>query len=280
MSSEYAGARAQVTEGLPLAALAASAIAWMALFAATGPHLYTMSMNPGETVGSRLEFLGAWEVMIVAMMLPSSLGFLALFHTATSGSRWSTVRNMALCVGYSLVWAGVGCLAIIASDTLYRSSSLGPWLGAHASILAGCVLALAGCYQFSAIKHRCLAICSHPASFFMRCYRRGTGNALMLGLRYGLVCLGCCWALMTVMVILGGGSLYMMTVLAAIMFAERTMGWSNRFASTIGLTCVALGALVAMSPEAMPAFTQNAASWVSMESIQVGHGGLAFWCHV
>ncbi|HTA98252.1 MAG TPA: DUF2182 domain-containing protein [Solirubrobacteraceae bacterium] len=226
-----------------------------------------------------LEFLSAWEVMVIAMMLPASLGFLALFQTATSGSRFSMTRRTALCLGYSLVWMGVGCVAMIVGDTLYRSDGLSIWLGSHANFLAGGVFALAGCYQFSTLKRRCLVICSHPANFFMRYYRRGMGNALVLGLRYGLVCLGCCWALMVVMVILGGSNLYVMTVLTGIMFAERAMGWNNRVASAVGLACIALGVLVAASPNTMPAFAQNAAGWVNIGSMQLTHHGWTFWCH-
>jgi predicted metal-binding membrane protein len=186
---------------------------------------------------------------------------------------------MAVCFGYLLVWAAVGGVAMLISDTLYRIGSIDIWLNGHANVLAGSVLALAGCYQFSTLKQRCLTVCSYPGSFFMRYYSRGVGNAFTLGLRYGLVCLGCCWALMTVMVVLGGGSLYLMMVLTMIMFAERAMGWTDRFASVVGLACVALGVLVAASPDAIPAFAQNAASWANMGSMQLAHHGWPFWCH-
>lgn len=280
VSSEYVDAKAWVAKSLPLAALGVSAIAWVVLFVSAGSQLYGMPMSPGRTAGSMMEFLGTWEAMITAMMLPSSLPLLTLFQTATSNIRFSMIRRTALCIGYSLTWMGVGCATIIASDTLYRLDSLSIWLGDHANVLAGGTLALAGCYQFSTLKRRCLVLCSHPARFFMRYYRRGTGNAFTLGLRYGLVCLGCCWALMAVMIILGGGSLYMMTILTVIMFAERTMGWNNRFASTVGLACIALGVLIAASPDAMPAFAQNAANWASMGSMQLAHHGWSVWCHV
>jgi predicted metal-binding membrane protein len=268
-----------MVKSLPLAALGASAIVWTGLFAATGSPLFRSSMIPEDTVASKLEFLGAWETMVIAMMLPSSLGFLMVFQTATCGSRFPIVRRTAVCLGYALIWAGVGCIVLLVSDTLYRSESIDVWLGSHASVFAGSVLALAGCYQFSTLKRRCLIVCSHPGIFLMRYYRRGVGNALALGIRYGLVCLGCCWALMTLMVVLGGSSLCLMLVLTVIMFAERAMGWNERFARGVGLACVALGVLVATSPQTMPAFAQNAASWISMGSMQLAHHGWPFWCH-
>jgi predicted metal-binding membrane protein len=279
MSSEYAPMRGGIGRDLPLVALGASVMAWMALVVAAttevGSRLSNSSMAAGSTVGSMLEFLGAWEVMVIAMMLPSSLGFLVLFRAATSGSRLPIVRRTAVCVGYALAWAGVGWVAMIASGTLYRIEGLGAWLGGHPNLLAGSVLLLAGVFQFTALKQRCLAICTHPGSFFMRHYRRGAGNALALGARYGLACVGCCWALMGMMVVAGGGNLYLMVVLSAIMFAERALGWEKRFVAAVGLTCIALGVLLAVSPSVMPLFTHNAERWVDMGSMQLPHG---LWC--
>jgi predicted metal-binding membrane protein len=271
-----------VARNLPLTAVAASVLAWTALLAAatsnTGSRLYASSMTLRSTVGSTLEFLGAWEVMVLAMMLPSSLGFLVLFRTATRASPFPLVRRAAVCAGYALVWAAVGFIAMRASGAFYRVGSLGAWLESHPNLLAGSVFVLAGCFQFTALKRRCLAVCSHPASFFMRHYRRGVGNALVLGLRYGLVCLGCCWALMMVMVVAGGENLYLMVALSAIMFAERALGWDERFAATVGLGCIALGMLLAVSPDVASALTQNAGQWIAMGSMHLHQGGWPFWC--
>jgi predicted metal-binding membrane protein len=284
MSSVRAGMARGMLGNLPLAALAASAAAWVALFATVtggaGSKFYGSSMTLGSSVGSTLEFLGAWEIMLIAMMLPSSLGFLALFRMATSGSRFPSLRRAAVCIGYSLVWAAVGLVAMRASGALYHLDDFGAWLEGHPNVLAGSVFVLAGCFQFTTLKRRCLTICGHPGIFFMRHYRRGLGNALLLGARYGLVCLGCCWALMAVMVVAGGDNLYLMMVLSAIMFAERALGWDERFAVAVGMGCVALGVLLTLSPDAVPAFAQNARAWIDMEAMQLPHhGGWLFWCH-
>jgi predicted metal-binding membrane protein len=274
--------KGRAVKDLSLVVLGASAVAWIALLAATmseaGSRLYNSSMVPGSTVGSTLAFLGAWEIMVIAMMLPSSLGFFTLFRTVTGGSRFPIVCRTAVCVGYALVWAGVGALAIIVSGALYRMENFEVWLEGHPNLLAASVLALAGCFQFTALKRRCLAICSHPGSFLMRHYRRGVGNAFALGARYGLICLGCCWALMTLMVVVGGGDLYLMIALTAIMFAERMMGWDDRFVAVVGFTCIALGVLIVVSPSMMPALAQNAETWLSMESMRLPHY-LGAWCH-
>jgi predicted metal-binding membrane protein len=129
------------------------------------------------------------------------------------------------------------------------------------------------------MKRRCLAVCNRPEGFLMRHYRRGLRGAFDLGTRYGLACVGCCWALMALMVVLAAGSLFAMLALTAIMFAERALGWNERFVRAVGLACVGLGALVMASPAAMPALSHNAAAWVSSGSTLHAHGSL-FWCHV
>ncbi len=135
MSSAYARLRGRMVGDLPLLALGASITAWVALFAATGSEagarLYGSSMMPGSTIDSTLEFLGAWEAMVIAMMLPSSLGFLMLFRTATGGARFRATRRAAVCLGYALVWAGVGCFAIFISEALHRVGGLGVWMESH-----------------------------------------------------------------------------------------------------------------------------------------------------
>jgi predicted metal-binding membrane protein len=283
VASEYAPTKAAGLERVPLLALGAAAAAWVVLFTATmndaGGRLYSSSMSAATGVASKLEFLGAWELMVVAMMLPSSSSFFALLRVVTGGGRLAIVSRALAGAGYSLVWAAAGCVAMALSPTIYRIGAVHFWLDAHASVFAGSVLVLAGAFQFTTPKHRCLAVCGNPGGFLMRHYRRGAGGAMTLGLRYGLACVGCCWALMVAMVVLGGGSLFVMMILALIMFAERAMGWTGRFAGAVGLVFIGLGVLVAASPDTMPAFAQNAANWVDMASMQAGHHSMLFWCH-
>jgi predicted metal-binding membrane protein len=282
MPREYDGRDTRNVGGLPLIALALSTALWIGLFAravsSTGTGLYTSSMSPGSTVGSMFTFLGGWEVMVVAMMLPASLSFLRLFRTVSRGDCHPAVRGTAVCLGYGLVWAAVGGIALTVSGTIYRLADLDLWLTGHSDLFAGFVLILAGAFQFTTIKRRCLAVCSHPGGFLMRRYRRGVGNAVDLGVRYGIACVGCCWALMALMVVLGAGSLFAMMVLSGIMFAERTFGRDNRFAVVVGLACVGLGTLVIASPGAVPALAHNAAMWTGMGLTGPPHG-LLFWCH-
>ena len=81
------------------------------------------------------------------------------------------------------------------------------WLDTHSWVIGASTFAVAGVFQFSPLKGRCLKQCRSPFSFFVRYYHKGAGGAWRLGLRHGLFCLGCCWALMLIMFGLGVGSL-------------------------------------------------------------------------
>jgi predicted metal-binding membrane protein len=89
--------------------------------------------------------------------------------------------------GYLAVWAAAGIPAYLAQELLPMS-------------LAPLALAVAGIYQLTPAKQACLRKCRTPADFLMQRWGRG---ALRLGLEHGAWCLGCCWALMAVLVVVG-----------------------------------------------------------------------------
>lgn len=283
MSSDPGVPKRTSFQGVPVLALLVSALAWVALWTTAtggGSGLYASSMSVGPTVGSAGVFLAAWEIMVLAMMLPSSIPFLAFFRAVTAGGRFAWVRRMSVCVGYALAWLWIGLVTVLVGETFYRTTIVDVWLESHANLLAGVVLVLAGGFQFTTLKHRCVDICSHPAMFIMRRYGRGVGDALALGYRFGFICIGCCWALMACMVVLGGGSLFLMMTLTIVMFAERVMGWDDRFVKVIGVAGITLGAVIAASPDVLPALAQNTREWVGMQSttIHLQMPGMG-WCH-
>ena len=261
--------RSRLTD-LPLVALALSALAWLALATAAstggGSGIYASSMSVGSSPGSAALFLLAWEIMVIAMMLPTSVGLLARFNVATRREQLRSLRRASLCVGYALAWAWLGCAAALVGETLYRISPVDVWLKGHSSLLAAGLLLLAGSFQFTTLKRRCLRTFAHPERLLGSSYDGGVRSALALGLKLGLACVGCCWALMASMVVLGGGSLLLMMLLTGVMFAERAMGCDDRVARAIGVAAIALGVLVALSPAALPSLAQNAGQWIGMQA--------------
>ena len=198
-------------------------------------------------------FLVAWQVMIAAMMLPASLPLIRLFSAAASRQEHPRLARAAFLGGYAVVWAAFGAAAFVA-DVAVRGAVEGtPWLREHATLVPALALALAGAFQFSELKDRCLDECRHPAPFLMRYYRRGVGEAYGLGKRHGIFCLGCCWALMLVMVVLGVASLALMALLAVVMYYERAGRYGRRIAPVVGIVLLAAAAVVAAAPDVVPA---------------------------
>jgi predicted metal-binding membrane protein len=197
-------------------------------------------------------FLVAWQVMIAAMMLPSSLPLIRLFNrTAASQPRANVVRG-AFLAGYALIWTLFGALAFGGDVFVHYGVDHWAWLASRTWLIGGGVLVLAGVLQFTDLKERCLSECRHPGAFLLNRYRRGAGEAFRIGREHGLFCLGCCWALMLVAFALGVANLAWMAALTLLMVFEKTGRSGERGAVPIGIGLMALAVLVLLHPGWMP----------------------------
>ena len=189
-------------------------------------------------------FLVAWQVMVAAMMLPSSLPLIVLFEQTTRHTSGPRRALAALLGGYALAWSAFGTAAFAGDAALHAGVDGWPWLAERRWAIAPGVLALAGAFQFTALKDRCLEQCRHPGAFLLRHYRRGPGAALALGLRHGAFCVGCCWALMLVAFALGMASLILMAAMTALMVHEKTRPAGRRSVPVTGVALLALAAIL------------------------------------
>jgi predicted metal-binding membrane protein len=188
-----------------------------------------------------LLFLVGWQVMVAAMMLPSSLPLVRMFAAASAGVP-DRGRAMAAFVGaYAVVWSAFGLLAFLGDAGLHALVAASPWMAANDWATAPSVLLLAGAFQFTPLKDACLRACRHPASFLRRHYRRGAGGAFSLGARHGMFCVGCCWALMLVMFAAGAVSLIWMAALTALMVHEKTRPSGAQAVPLTGTVLLAAG---------------------------------------
>ena len=198
-------------------------------------------------------FLVAWQAMIAAMMVPSTLPLLRLFAAAATDQPRPRAAIVAFLAGYALVWTAFGWLAFVGDTMIHATVDGTPWLARHDWLIAGGTLALAGAFQFSALKDRCLEVCRHPGAFLLRHYERGLPGALALGRRHGLFCLGCCWALMLLMFAAGVANLWWMAGLTALMVYEKTGTAGRRAVPVAGIALLACAALVLAHPHWLPA---------------------------
>ena len=189
-------------------------------------------------------FLVAWIVMMAAMMLPSSAPMFLLYRLSASNGPNGELRTLLFGAGYLLVWAAVGVVVLVVQSTLDSlvSPELRP-LGVAAVLLA------AGVYQFTPLKATCLRACQTPADFLVRHWRAGTLGALRLGLDHGLYCLGCCWALMAVLVAAGGMGLAWVALIALIVLVEKLAPRAVWFSRAVGVAFVLGAVLVLLRPE-------------------------------
>lgn len=242
----------------PRATLVAIAAAWaLAIVSSlTGAGRlvhHEQLIEGGPPLGAAVAlFLVAWPAHVTAMMLPSSLPLITLFDRVAAGQpRFVAVRT-AFLSGYGAVWTALGVLAFGLDIPLHYTVERWPWLSEREWLLGGSVLVLGGLFQFSTLKDRCLRECRHPGGFIIRHYRHGVAAAFALGLRHGMVCLGCCWALMLVLFAVGIANLAWMAPLALVMFYEKAAPRGERAVAPVGVVLLALGALVLAHPGWLP----------------------------
>lgn len=116
----------------------------------------------------------------------------------------------------------------------------------------GATLGVAGLYQFTTLKHICLSHCRSPLAFVAQHWRDGRVGALEMGLRHGLYCFGCCWALFAVLVATGVMSIAWMLLLTLVVFVEKLPPRVRRFEGSLGVALVALGIVVSLGAIDMP----------------------------
>jgi predicted metal-binding membrane protein len=221
-------------------------VGWLRGWAAVGDHHHLL--GGGRPLGWHdvAAFLAAWQLMVVAMMLPTTLPMLRLFANA-SRSQPRPGLALAIFVGaYFVVWTAFAVVALLADAALHALAHAVPWLAAHETAIGGAVLAGAGAFQFSAYKYRCLDACRNPLHFLWRYYERGLGGSWRLGLRHAAFCLGCCWALMLVMFAVGVGSLVWMVALSGVMLVEKTGAWGRRLVPIVGVALIFHGCLTVL----------------------------------
>jgi predicted metal-binding membrane protein len=191
-------------------------------------------------------YLSGWVLMTAAMMLPTILPLLQIFRRLTQRRLDRGRLVFAVIAGYLGVWLAFGVAAHSADWLLHQVAERIPWLETNSWIIGAGTLLLAGGFQFSRLKYRCLDKCRAPLSFVMEHWRGGHEgkNALSLGIHHGIFCVGCCWALMLVMFAVGVGNVGWMLALGALMAIEKNLPWGRKLSAPVGMAFLASAALI------------------------------------
>jgi predicted metal-binding membrane protein len=164
-----------------------------------------------------------WAVMMVAMMLPSAAPviLLVLAMLRRRGDTQALLAALLFAAGYLLAWTAFSTLAATLQLQLHRSALLAMDMRLRPGYISAAVLLLAGIFQFTPLKRACLAHCRSPFDALARYWREGPMGALLAGLRHGGYCLGCCWVLMLVLLVVGVMNLAWVATLAAVVLLEK-----------------------------------------------------------
>lgn len=183
-----------------------------------------------------------WALMSAAMMAPTALPAFATYEDL--GHAGGAVRFGALVAGYLAVWLGFSVLAAGAQMALFRAGLVSPFGDSLSPALTAGLLALAGLYQFSALKAACLSKCRQPLTFFLQHWDEGPWRN---GLRLGAVCLGCCWALMALAFVGGVMNLAFMGLAALLMAAEKLPEIGRWLTRPMGVALLGLAGATALT---------------------------------
>jgi predicted metal-binding membrane protein len=185
--------------------------------------------------------------MIVAMMLPTTLPVLRIFRGMVAGRPAAGRLYGLLIAGYLCAWLGFGLAAHALDALLLAAARETAWFVAHGWAVGALVIGAAGAFQFSSLKYRCLEKCRTPYGFVVQRWqgRSPARESWRIGFDHGLFCVGCCWALMLLMFVVGMGSIGWMLALAAVMAAEKNLRGGRRLSAPLGVALLAWAAAIA-----------------------------------
>lgn len=251
--------RDRLVVGVALGTLVVATWAYLLYLAYAMSQMATTDMPgmPGMSITmpdmhpwSWMEFaalLVMWAVMMVAMMTPAAAPMILTFaaiHRRRAGAGQPSVPTVIFVLGYFLVWIVYSLAAAAAQAGLHAAALLSPEMAATSSVFAGGLLIAAGVFQWTPLKRACLAACRSPLSFLMSRWREGAGGALLMGLRHGLYCLGCCWALMALLFVAGVMNLFWVAGIAAIVLVEKAVPAGDAVGRLVGVGLTAAGVLL------------------------------------
>lgn len=223
---------------------AAVALAWVGLFALAGSH---DELHADMTVRGHALIFAMWALMSVAMMAPTAVPLLKAYRDLVDRPHidWQHTGFAAIAAGYCSAWIGFSVVAATLQHGLAHAgaisdsgASTSPWLSV--GLLGG-----AGVYQFSSVKASCLSECRSPMAFFLASWRPGPRGAYVMGLSHGVVCIGCCWALMLVALVGGAMNLAWMGAATVLMIVEK-LNVGRMVTRPIGVMLLAAAGVVAL----------------------------------
>ncbi len=238
--------RVAVGASLAVAVLAAWSYLLYQTWAMEHMDMVEMSMPSLDAWGARdlVLVFTMWAVMMVGMMAPTVAPMLLLFAGIQRERRargGPFVASWVFLLGYLVIWTVFSVFATLAQWALHAAALLSPTMDRAIPLVGGMVVIAAGVYQWTPAKFACLARCRSPLGFIMTEWRERVSGAFVMGLRHGLFCAGCCWALMSLLLAVGVMNLYWVAGLTLFVLMEKTFRFGPILARAGGLLLIGWG---------------------------------------
>jgi predicted metal-binding membrane protein len=187
-----------------------------------------------------------WMVMMVGMMLPSAAPTILLFAALERKAKTTSPlpRSAFFVGGYLLTWGAFSLVAAGLQTALHQAGFLSMDMAATGAIIGGGIFILAGLFEFTPLKARCLVHCRSPLEWLPRHAKPGMLGALRMGAEHGLSCVGCCWTLMLLLFVGGVMNLVWVAVIAAIVLVEKLLPRGPFFARAAGVAFAIWGVVL------------------------------------
>jgi predicted metal-binding membrane protein len=253
-TDDWLGSLLRRERTLTLTGLAAlTGLAWLYLVRLSGEMadmaaMGMVNMEPWTLADAGLA-TAMWATMMVAMMLPTAAPMVLMFVTANRKALVERgvpyIDTGLFTLGYLAVW-GLFSIGAAAAQWALRSAALLSDEALTVTPFAGvAVLVGAGIYELTPLKRACLARCQSPLGFLLSEWRQGRGGAATMGARYGLFCLGCCWALMALLFVGGVMNLAWVAAITVFVLVEKLIPAGRVVSWVAGLGLIGWG-LVAL----------------------------------
>lgn len=209
------------------------------------PGLSPMMKTPSFSIAQVSGLFIMWAVMMAAMMMPTALPMLIAYARMRSAELdrrrvWLSISSFA--GGYVVAWSMFSAGAAGLQTGLTNLALLSPMMmKLEPGPVAGGVLIVAGIYQFSPFKHACLHQCRTPIGFLMTQWLEGQWGAFVMGWRHGLFCVGCCWALMGLLFVVGVMNIFWIIAITVYVLLEKTFPYSKALTRAAGLGLLSSG---------------------------------------
>ena len=239
--------------------ISTSAIAWVVHMQQPYPRSGIISYEPLALA----LFAATWTVGMTAMMFPAIVPMVSRYHglvasNSKSGAQSSMIieekksptlsfqtSSVLLFIGgYISVWALAGIAFHFGVSDTINDTILVTGNSQLLTSIYGAVLIVAGAYQFTPLKKKCLEYCSSPMNFYMRRWSGGKSGAVKMGLHHGMYCFGTCAWYFVIMVALGWTSLWAMGLFSGLIFAERIWSKGIWISRAAGISFMIAGILV------------------------------------